>query len=97
MPARLDLSLKYLCLVKSRSLAKSLCDAGHVLVNGEPARSSARVRPEDRLTVQFRGRTVTVVLIDVPEKQLSKAAAPDYYRGVDTPPSELPPDPLEDL
>ena len=40
---RVDLILKYLCLVKSRSIAKTLCEKHLVLINGEPARPSARV------------------------------------------------------
>jgi len=97
MTNRLDLVLKHLCLAKSRSMAKSLCDAGRVLVNGTAARASGKVSPGDRVTIQFHGRTVTFEVADVPEKQLSKAVAPDYYRAIETPPEEVQTDPLEDL
>jgi ribosomal 50S subunit-recycling heat shock protein len=94
---RIDLVLKYLCLVKSRSLAKALCEKERVLLNGDPTRSSAAVRCGDRVTVQFQRRAVTVVLDRVPEKQLSKSTALTYYRSVDTPAAERPVDPLDDL
>lgn len=94
---RIDLVLKYLCLVKSRSLAKALCEKDCVLLNGVPARSSTTVRPGDRVTVQFQRRVATVVLDQVPEKQLSKSTALTYYRSVDTPAPERPVDPLDDL
>jgi ribosomal 50S subunit-recycling heat shock protein len=92
---RIDLALKYLCLVKSRSLAKSMCERERVLVNGSPARSSATVRPGDRLTVRYLDRSVTVEIESVPEKQLSKSIAPSYYRMVAT--TDERDDPLADL
>ncbi len=87
---RIDLTLKYLCLVKTRSIAKSLCDNGRVLVDGLPARPSHRVDVGRRVTIHFRARTVTVELQELPRKQLSKTAALDYYRRVETPPAEAP-------
>jgi len=97
---RIDLVLKYLCLVKSRSLAKSLCEQGRVLVGGHPARSSSTVRMGDRITVHFAHHALTFHLDDVPGKQLSKSDAPAYYHAVDTPDAERledSADPLEDL
>lgn len=94
---RIDLVLKYLCLAKSRSLAKTLCERDAVLLNGEPARSSAAVRPGDRVTIRFPRRDVSVVVEQVPEKQLSKANAVTYYRAVDVPAAERREDPLDDL
>jgi len=80
---RIDLALKYLCIVKSRSLAKALCDQGRVLVRGEPARSSLQLRAGDRVTVHFAGHSVTIMVDVVPEKQLSKSNALTYYRSVE--------------
>jgi len=85
---RVDLVLKYLCLVKSRSVAKTLCDNGLVLVDGAPVRPSSRVEAGRRITVRFRRDTVTLELLDIPRKQLSKTAALDYYRRVETPPAD---------
>lgn len=82
---RVDLTLKYLCLVKSRSIAKSLCERRLVLVDGEPARPAARVGVGSRITVHLRRRTHTIELLDIPRKQLSKTAAVDYYLRVETP------------
>jgi ribosomal 50S subunit-recycling heat shock protein len=82
---RVDLTLKYLCLVKSRSIAKTLCEKHLVLVDGEPARPSTRVSAGGRITVHFRNRPLTIELLDIPRKQLSKTAAVDYYRRVETP------------
>jgi ribosomal 50S subunit-recycling heat shock protein len=97
---RIDLVLKYLCLIKSRSIAKNLCEQGRVLVGGHPARSSATVRVGDRVTVHFAHHALTVWIDAVPEKQLSKSSALTYYHAVETPDAERledSADPLEDL
>lgn len=77
---RIDLALKHLCLVKSRSGVKHLCDAGAVRVHDLPVKPAAAVRAGDKITICFPHRTVTLELLDVPEKQLSKSAAPTYYQ-----------------
>ena len=82
---RIDLALKSLCLVKTRSIAKSLCDNGRILIDGRSVRPSHRVETGQRVTIHFRARTVTIELVQIPPKQLSKSAAVDYYRRVETP------------
>lgn len=79
---RIDLALKHLCLVKSRSSVKHLCDDGAVRVNDLQAKPSSTVRTGDQITIRFPHRTVTVELLDVPEKQLSKSVSPTYYQMI---------------
>ena len=87
---RIDLTLKYLCLVKTRSIAKTLCDDGRVRVDGDSVRPSQRVAENCRITIHYRAGTVTVELLQLPQKQLSKSAAVDYYRRVETPRMDAP-------
>lgn len=87
---RIDVVLKYLCLVKSRSIAKALCEKQLVLVDGQPVRSAAQAIGGRRVTIQFPRRPLTVELLEIPRKQLSKTAALDYYRRVETPPADAP-------
>jgi ribosomal 50S subunit-recycling heat shock protein len=94
---RIDVTLKYLCLAKSRSMAKTLCDNRRVLVNGRHVRPAAPVDAGDRITIQYRARTVSVRLVKVPRKQLRKTAVLDYYQPVDTPSSESRPDSRDPL
>jgi len=77
---RIDLVLKYLCLAKSRSIAKSLCDEGRVSINGSAARAAATVHPGDRVRVRFAERALEIELLEVPAKQASKPDAPRFYR-----------------
>jgi ribosome-associated heat shock protein Hsp15 len=85
---RIDLALKFLCLVKTRSIANTLCRNRRVLVDGAPVRPSHRPAPGQRVTIHFRARTVTIELEEIPQKQLSKSSALDYYRRVETPPAD---------
>lgn len=79
---RIDLALKHLCLVKSRSSVKHFCDDGAVRVNDMPAKPSTTVRTGDKITVLFPHHTLTLELLDVPEKQLSKSVSPTYYQVI---------------
>ena len=83
---RIDLALKYLCLAKSRSSVKLLCDQNAVTVNSRPAKASSTIHIGDRISIGFPNRTVTVELLNIPERQLSKAAAPTYYQVIEDSP-----------
>ncbi|MDH3214778.1 MAG: S4 domain-containing protein [Candidatus Krumholzibacteria bacterium] len=80
---RIDLVLKYLCLARSRSLVKSLCERNAIWLNGRPAKPSSDLHVKDRVTIETRSGTLTVSVVNVPQKQLSKAVAPTYYEVVD--------------
>ena len=60
---RIDRWLCAVRLVKTRPLATRLCDAGHVRVNGSPAKPSTKVRAGDRVEalIAERQRVVEVV------------------------------------
>jgi ribosomal 50S subunit-recycling heat shock protein len=82
MPMRIDLALKYLCLSKSRSSVKTLCDKDLLHINGRTAKPSQDLRAGDRVTMERRGDPLTVEILRVPDKQLSKKDAREYYRVV---------------
>lgn len=79
---RIDLALKYLCLSKSRSNVKTLCDKDELRVNGHPAKPSQPLRTGDRVSVERRGESLTIEILDIPDKQLSKSDARAYYRYI---------------
>ena len=60
---RIDRWLSAVRLVKTRPLATRLCEAGHVLVKGSPAKPSTKVRAGDRVeaVIEDRERVVDVV------------------------------------
>lgn len=76
---RLDLFLKASRLVKRRTVAQELCEAGRVLVNGQPAKPAKEVRAGDRLTLTYPSRTVGLEVLAVPASS----------KNVKLPPEEL--------
>ena len=66
---RLDKYLKVSRVIKSRTLANEVADAGRVLVNGKPAKASYTVKLGDIIEVTFGNRPVKIrVLSDVEQK-----------------------------
>ncbi|UCG52622.1 MAG: RNA-binding S4 domain-containing protein [Candidatus Latescibacterota bacterium] len=79
---RIDLALKYLCILKSRSSAKHLCSDNAILVNDLPVKPSTSVRTGDKITIHFPNRILSIRLLEVPDKQLSKSTSPTYYQQI---------------
>lgn len=62
---RLDKFLKVSRLIKRRTVANEACDAGRVLVNGRPAKASAKVLVGDIIEIAFGNRTVKVRVLEI--------------------------------
>lgn len=78
---RLDKFLKLSRLIKRRTVANEACDAGRVLVNGQPAKASRDIKPGDKLEIQFGQRTVKIEVLNVADT-VKKEAAADMYREI---------------
>ena len=66
---RMDKYLKVSRVIKRRTLANEVADAGRVLVNGKPAKASYTVKVGDIIEVTFGNRPVKIrVLSDVEQK-----------------------------
>ena len=66
---RLDKYLKVSRVIKRRTLANEVADAGRVLVNGKPAKASYTVKLGDVIEITFGNRPVKIrVLSDVEQK-----------------------------
>ena len=66
---RLDKYLKVSRVIKRRTLANEVADAGRVLVNGKPAKASYAVKVGDVIEITFGNRPVKIrVLSDVEQK-----------------------------
>ena len=55
---RLDKYLKVSRLIKRRTLANDVADAGRVIVNGKPAKASYAVKIGDVIEITFGNRPV---------------------------------------
>lgn len=78
---RLDLFLKTSRLVKRRTVAQEMCDAGRVLVNGAPAKPAKEVKPGDVLRISSAVRIIDVEVLAVPASSKNVKSPPEeMYR-----------------
>jgi len=75
---RLDLFLKKTRLLRQRAVAKELCDAGAVFVNGRRAKPGQAVRVDDRIHLSLPQRSLEVRVCAVPRGNVARGAAQDY-------------------
>lgn len=57
---RIDKFLKVSRLIKRRELAKQLCEAGDILINGKPAKPSSEVEEGQRLSLSIGRHRIEV-------------------------------------
>ncbi len=79
---RLDVWLSKVCLLKSRSQAKTGCQSGKILLAGEPVKESRLLREGDLLTLQFPSKSVELRVLALPTGNVSKKTAADYYEVI---------------
>ena len=85
---RIDRWLCAVRLVKTRPLATRLCEAGHVVVNGSPAKPSTKVRAGDRIEALIADRKRSVEILRPIESRVGAAVAATCY--VDNSPPVVP-------
>ena len=78
---RLDKYLKVSRLIKRRTIANEACDAGRVIVNGNPVKASYSVKVGDEIEIQFGNRSVKVRVLDVSET-VKKEEAKELYEMI---------------
>jgi len=76
---RIDLWLKYVCLVKHRADATEMCKGGHVKLNGARVKPAATVRAGDVIEMYLGERFRRVVVSVVPQAQAAKELARAMY------------------
>ena len=65
---RLDKYLKVSRIIKRRTMANEVCDAGRVLVNGRVARASLAVKAGDVIELTLGQRVMRVKVLSIEEK-----------------------------
>jgi ribosome-associated heat shock protein Hsp15 len=85
---RIDRWLCAVRLVKTRPLATRLCEGGHVLVNGSPAKPSTKVRAGDRVESRIADRERVVEVVRPIESRVGALVAATCY--VDHSPPAVP-------
>ena len=83
---RIDRWLCAVRFVKTRPLATRLCEGGHVLANGSPARPSTKVHAGDRVEAFIAARERVVEVIRPIESRVGAAVAATCYVDHSPPP-----------
>lgn len=79
---RLDKYLKVSRIIKRRTVANEICDAGRVQVNGRAARASYEVKPGDVVALSLGGRALCFRVLSTEEKT-GKDASREMYEMCD--------------
>jgi len=79
---RLDKYLKVSRLIKRRTVAKDVSDAGRVLINGKVAKPASEVKTGDILEIGFGARRIRVEVLEIRENVPAKEAK-DIYRVIE--------------
>lgn len=85
---RVDRWLWSVRLFKTRTLAAEACDAGHVRVNGHPAKPARSIRPGDIIIAAVHDITRTVKVLAVVEQRIGAKLVPTYLDDL-TPAAEF--------
>lgn len=79
---RIDKYLKVSRLIKRRTVANEVADAGRIEVNGRPVKASYAVKVGDVITVCFGNRPVSVRVVSIEEPR-GKDVAREMYEIID--------------
>ena|SRR5438552_11488329 len=76
---RIDQWLKHVCLFKHREEAAEACRGGHVKINGVRVKPAAAVKEDDVVEFLHNDRFRKVVVVVLPDTQLSKDTGRTAY------------------
>ena len=79
---RLDKYLKVSRLIKRRTLANDVADAGRVIVNGKPAKASYAVKTGDEIEITFGNKPVKVKVLST-DAPMGKDVAREMYQVIE--------------
>ena len=79
---RLDKLLKVSRLIKRRTVAKEVCDAGRIEVNGRPAKASTEVKPGDTIVIGYGHRQLKVEVVALADNVRADQAR-ELYRELE--------------
>ncbi len=78
---RIDKYLKVSRIIKRRTVANEVCDAGKVMVNGKVVRASYDVKVDDVIEIDFGARAIKVKVVSV-QDTVRKEDAINMYTSV---------------
>lgn len=79
---RLDKFLKLSGIIRRRTVAKEVSDAGRVTIDGRPADAASSVRPGQRIRVDFGRKVAVYEILALPDRPVRPGDAGPYVRLV---------------
>ena len=79
---RIDKYLKVSRLIKRRTVANEVADAGRILVNGKPAKASYAVKEGDVIEITFGNKPVKVKVLST-DAPMGKDVAREMYEVIE--------------
>lgn len=79
-PVRIDAWLWSVRLFKTRSAATTACRAGHVTIEGNPAKASMRITPQTLVHVRRPGHELILEVVHTHSKRVGPPVAQKAYR-----------------
>lgn len=79
---RLDKFLKASRIIKRRPVAKTVCDGGRVLLNGQSAKAGKEVHEGDTLRVNLNSKILTCKILSIPTGNVRASDASSLYEVI---------------
>ncbi len=79
---RLDKFLKVSRLIKRRTLAKEVSDAGRILINGRAGKASSNVQVGDILEISLGAKKTKIEIVEIKET-VPVSEAKNLYRTIE--------------
>ena len=80
---RLDVFLKRTGLIKQRSLAREICDEGHVRVDGRRAKAGKEIDCGRIITLDLRDQFLEIEVLSLPGRNYKREAGRVCYKTIE--------------
>lgn len=77
---RLDKFLKMIRIIKRRTIAQELCDAGNVMVNKDIKKPSYTVKKDDNIELKYFNHIIKFDVLEIPTQIVPKEEIEQYIK-----------------
>lgn len=77
---RLDKFLKLIRIIKRRTIAQELCDAGNVMVNNDVKKPSYTVKKNDDIELKYFNHIIKFEVLEIPTQIVPKEEVEKYIK-----------------
>lgn len=77
---RLDKFLKLIRIIKRRTIAQELCDAGNVMVNNDVKKPSYTVKKADDIELKYFNHIIKFEVLEIPTQIVPKEEVEKYIK-----------------